>query len=219
MRALRFLIRLSILLSLWATLLLAQDDRGDDVPAAEGSTRNLAAGYSFVNTNLSGKPSVNLNGVNSSAMIDFLPHWGAILDASYVRAGRDPGSGHSSYVLSVLAGPVFYPLQNADNRFSIRALAGVSLVDSSVRVNELYYRGWLSRFSWAIGTGIERNISKPLAVRLNVDYLRTKFVGPAATVQPQNGIRVSASLVFRFGPRPENVPHRRQETLNATRHR
>jgi len=204
MRALRFLIRLSILSSLWATLLLAQDERGDDVPAAEGSTRNVAVGYSFVNSNLTGKPSVNLNGVNTSGMIDFLPHWGAILDASYVRAGRDPGSGHSSYVLSVLTGPVFYPVQSADSRFSIRALAGVSVVDGSVRVNQLYYRGWLSRFSWAIGTWIENNISRPLAVRLNVDYLRTKFVDSSVTVQPQNGIRVSASLVFRFGPRPES---------------
>lgn len=205
MRALRFLIGLSILSSLWATLLLAQDERGDAVPAAEGSTRNVAVGYSYVNTNLSGEPTVNLNGVNSSAMIDFLPHWAATLDASYVRAGRDPGSGHSSYVLSVLAGPVFYPAQNQNTRFSIRALAGVSLVDGSVQVNQqnLYYRGWQSRFSWAIGSGIERNLSRSFAVRFNFDYLRTKFVSSAATVQAQNGIRLGASLLYRFGPRRE----------------
>ena len=206
MRALRFLISLSILSSLWATLLLAQDERGDDVPAAEGSTHNVAVGYSFVNSNLTGQPSVNLSGVNTSGMIDFLPHWGAILDASYVRAGRDPGSGHSSYVLSVLTGPVFYPVQSPDNRFSIRALAGVSVVDGSVRVNQLYYRGWLSRFSWAVGAGIERNLPPikdrfPFAVRFNVDYLRTKFLSSSATVQPQNGLRFSASFVYRFGPR------------------
>ena len=206
MRALRFLIRLSILSSLWATLLLAQESGGDAVPAAEGSTRNVAFGYSYLNTNLSGTPTLNLNGVNSSAMIDFLPRWGATLDASYVRAGRDPGSGHSSYVLSVLAGPVFYPAQNDNTRFSVRALAGVSLVDSSVRVDQqnLYYRGWLSRFSWAIGAGIERDLSTSFAVRLNVDYLRTKFVNSAVMVQPQNGIRLSASLVYRFAPHRES---------------
>jgi hypothetical protein len=149
--------------------------------------------------NLGGNPTVNLNGVNTNALIGFLPRWGANFDASYVRAGRDPASGHSSYVLSLLTGPVFVPAQNDKTRLLVRALVGLSLVDSSVPVtNQLYYRGWQSRFSWAIGTGVERHVSGPFAVRLNVDYLRTKFVNSTVEVHPQNGIRMSASLVFRF---------------------
>jgi hypothetical protein len=204
MSALRFLIRLSIVLSLSATPLLAQ---GGDLnapapaPAAEGTPCDLAIGYSYVNMNLAGRPSINLNGVETSGLIDFRPSWGAILDASWVRAGRDPGSGHSSYVLSVLTGPVFIPARNKKTRLLVRALAGVSLVDGSVQVNQLYFRGWLSRFSWAIGTGIERKLS-PFAVRFNVDYLGTRFVSPAAAVQAQNGIRLSGSVVFRVGARP-----------------
>jgi hypothetical protein len=202
MSASRFLIRLSILLSLLATPLLAQGDFNAPAPApaAEGTPCDLAIGYSYVNTNLSGRPSVNLHGVETSGLIDFHPNWGAMLDASWVRAGRDPGSGHSSYVLSVLAGPVFVPARNKNTRLLVRALAGVSLVDGSVQVDQLYFRGWLSRFSWAIGTGIERKLS-PFAVRFNVDYLGTRFVSPAAAVQTQNGIRLSASLVFRVGAR------------------
>jgi opacity protein-like surface antigen len=198
MSASRFLIGLAIFSSLWAAPLLAQDLRGDAVPAAEGSTNNFAVGFSYANMNLSGQPTVNLKGVDSSAVINFLPRWGATLDASYARAGRDPGSGHSSYLLNVLTGPVFAAAQNENTRLLVRALAGVGLVDSSVRVNQLYYRGWQSRFSWAIGTGVERNLSTPFAVRFNVDYLRTKFVGSAGILQPQNGIRVTASLVLRF---------------------
>ena len=49
-----------------------------------------------------------------------------------------------------------------------------------------------------VGTGIEHNISGPFAVRVNVDYLRTRFVSSSLTVQPQNNIRVTGSLVFRF---------------------
>ena len=194
------MIILCILWSLWATLLLAQDVRSEPVPAAQGTRSNFSVGvgYSYVNMNLSGNPTVNLNGVDTNAVIDFRPRWGATLDASYVRAGRDPGSGHSSYVLSVLAGPVFAPAQNDNTRFLVRALAGASLVDGSVRVNELYYRGWQSRFSWAVGTGIEHSLSTSFAVRFNVDYLRTKFMSSAAVVQAQNNIRVSADLVFRF---------------------
>ena len=201
MSASRFLIGLSVLSSIWATPLLAQNIRSSNpVPAGEGARSNFAVGvgYSYVNMNLSGVPNANLNGINTNAMIAFLPRWGAILDASYARAGRDPGSGHSSYVFSLLGGPVFIPAQTDKGRLLIRALMGVSLVDSSVPVNQLYYRGWQSRYSWAIGTGIERNISKPIALRFNIDYLRTKFMNSAAVLQPQNGIRVSANLVFRF---------------------
>jgi Outer membrane protein beta-barrel domain len=199
MSALRW-IGLCTLSSLLAAPLLAQTDRGP-VPPAEFAPCDVTLGYSYVNTNVSGSPTVNLNGLEASAKIEFHPRWGATLDSSYVRAGRDPGSGHSSYVLSVMAGPLFVPAQNRNTRLLIRGLVGVSLVDGSVQVNPLYYRGWQSRFSWAIGTGIERNLSAPFAVRFNADYLRTKFVSSAVVVQPQNGIRLSASLVFRFGTR------------------
>ena len=236
MSALRFLIRLSIVSSLWATPLLAQGngngsvppadsgsvpvaDNGsapadsapvtvanNPVPVAEGTPGRFAFGYSYLNMNVGGTPSANLNGLAASATINLLQRWAAALDSTYVRAGRDPGSGHSSYVLSVLAGPVFIPKQNNNTRFLLRALAGVSVVDSSVQVNQLYYRGWLSRFSWAAGAGIDRNLPAikdrfPFAVRFNVDYLRTKFLSSSATVQPQNGLRFSASFVYRFGPR------------------
>jgi hypothetical protein len=202
MSALRLLIRLFTLSSLLAIPLWAQDD-GGPVPPAEFSPCDVAVGYSYVNPNLSGTPTVNLNGLETSATIDFQPRWGAALDSSYVRAGRDPGSGHSSYVLSAFAGPVFAAARKQNTRLLVRALFGLSLVDGSVRVNQLYYRGWQSRFSWAIGTGIERNLSRPFAVRFNVDYLRTQFVSSAAVVAPQNGIRLSASLVFRFAARHE----------------
>jgi opacity protein-like surface antigen len=200
MNALRFLMW-SILSSLWATPILAQEVSSNPVPAAEGIRSNLAVGvgYSNLSMNLGGNPTVNLSGVDTNALIGFLPRWGATFDASYVRAGRDPASGHSSYVLSLLTGPVFVPAQTERTRLLVRALIGMSLVDSSVPVmNQLYYRGWQSRFSWAIGTGVERHMSGPFAVRLNVDYQRTKFVNSAVEVSAQNGIRVSAGLVFRF---------------------
>jgi opacity protein-like surface antigen len=161
--------------------------------------------------NFSGKPTVNMQGVDLGAAIDFTPRWGAALDSSYVRAGRDPRTGHSSDVFSFLAGPVFVPAQNENTRVLVRALAGVGTVDGSVPdglvpPGQLYYRGWLTRFSWAVGAGIEHNLSGPFAVRVNVDYLRTKFVSSSLTVQPQNNIRVTGSLVFRFAA-PRHKPH------------
>lgn len=191
-----------ILLLLWASPLLAQYEvRSGTIPAAKGPEYDIGVGYSHLTLNLSGKPTVNLNGAEASATVNVSPHWGATLDSDYVRAPRDAGSGHSSYVFSVLTGPVFVPAQNNNTRLLIRALAGVTLVDTAVPVNQLYYRGWLSRFSWAVGTGIERNISRPFAIRFNVDYLRTRFMSTTAVVQPQNDIRLSGILVFRFAAR------------------
>jgi opacity protein-like surface antigen len=172
-------------------------------PAVTGPELDFSAGYSYAAVNFSGKPTVNMQGADLGAAVDFTPRWGASLDANYVRAGRDSRTGHSSDVFSVLVGPVFVPLQNENNRLLVRALAGVGTVDGSVPdalvpPGQLYYRGWLTRFTWAIGAGVEHNISGPFAVRVNVDYLRTKFVSSSLTVQPQNNIRVTGSLVYRF---------------------
>jgi hypothetical protein len=202
MSALRSSTKLSILLLLWATPLVAQYEiRSGPAPAAKGPQYDIGVGYSRLTMNHSGKPTIDLRGADASATIDLNPHWGATVDSGYVRAPKDAGSGHGSYLFSVLTGPVFVPAQNDKTRLLVRALAGVALVDSAVPVNQLYYRGWLARFSWAAGTGIERNLSGPWAVRLNVDYLRTRFVSTTAFVQPQNDIRLSGLLVFRFAAR------------------
>jgi opacity protein-like surface antigen len=202
---------LSIVSLLCASPLLAQAGYNGAAPALKGPEYNVSVGYSYAALNFSGKPTVNMQGVDLGAAVDFTPRWGATLDSTYLRAGRDPRTGHGSYVLGFLAGPVFVPAQNENTRLLVRALAGVSLVDGSVAdglvpVGQLYYRGWLTRFSWAVGTGIEHNISGPFAVRVNVDYLRTRFVSSSLTVQPQNNIRVTGSLVFRFAA-PRHKPH------------
>ena len=197
----RLLINLTILSVALATQLFAQDGRSGPAPAAEITPGDIAVGYNYLNLGFSGKPAVHLNGIEASGTINLNPSWAATLDSSYARAGRDPESGHTSAVLSVFAGPVFIVGSRHNYRFLARALAGMSLVDGSVPVNQVYFRGWESRFSWAIGAGVERNLSPSYAVRFNVDYLRTHFLGSDAAVQGQNGIRLGANFVFRVSPR------------------
>lgn len=205
----RLLITLSILLVALVTPLFGQDDQNgpppvvesEPAPAAESTPGDIAVGYTYLNLGFSGKPAVHLNGVDASAMINLDPSWAATLDASYARAGRDLESGHSSSVLSAFAGPAFTVTQRHSMRFLVRGLAGMTLVDGSVPVDQVYYRGWQSRFSWAVGAGIEHNLSSSYAVRFNVDYLRAHFLGSSATVQPQNGIRLGVNFVFRLSPR------------------
>jgi opacity protein-like surface antigen len=192
-------VKLAVFAVVLAAPLFAQSD---PVPAGESTPGDIAIGYSFLDLGFSGKPAVHMNGVDASGTINVNQSWGATLDSSYVRAGRDVASGHSSAVWSVFVGPVFTAAQKRNIRFLIRPLVGMTLVDGSVPVNQVYFRGWESRFSWAIGGGIEYVLSPNYAVRFNADYLRAHFVSSNASVAPQNGIRFSTNFVFRLSPRP-----------------
>jgi opacity protein-like surface antigen len=48
-------------------------------------------------------------------------------------------------------------------------------------------------FAYALGGGLDYRVFHPIAVRLEGDYLRTKFFSAA-----QNNLRLSAGVVFRF---------------------
>lgn len=197
----RLFIKLSILVIAVAAPLFAQSG---PAPAAEITPGDFSVGYSFLDLSFAGKPSVRFNGVDAAAMITINPSWAATVDTSYFHAGRDIESGHASSVLSVLAGPVFTVTRRADSRVLVRGLLGMSVVDGSVPVDQVYFRGYESRFSWAVGAGYERSLSASYAVRFNVDYLRTHFVDNSAAVAPQNGIRLGANFVFRISPRRES---------------
>ena len=201
-RALRLLIKLFTFAIVLSAPVFAQ--YGPSI-AAESTPSDIAVGYSFLNLGFSGKPAVRFNGIEASGTINVNPSWGATLDSSYVRAGRDPESGHSSAVFTAFAGPVFVAAQKHGMRFLIRPLVGMTLVDGSVPVNDVFYRGYQSRFSWAIGAGVERNLSPSYAVRFNIDYLRAHFIDSTGAVGPQNGIRVGTNFVFRLSPRSRNA--------------
>lgn len=198
----RLLLTLSMFALVLATPLFAQQA---PAPAAEITPGDIAVGYSYLRLGFSGKPAVDLNGVDVTGTINMNQSWGGTLDASYVRAGRDIDSGHSSSVLSTFVGPVFTAAQKGNIRFLIRPLVGMTLVDGSVPVNQVFYRGWQSRFSWAIGGGIEYKLSPSYAVRFNADYLRAHFMSSNAAVGAQNGIRFSTNFVFRVSPRRPNT--------------
>jgi opacity protein-like surface antigen len=199
-------LRLLAKLSIFAVVFVAPSlGQNAPVPAGESTPGDIAIGYSYFNLGFSGKPAVHLNGIAASGTINLNPSWGATLDSIYVRAGRDPESGHSSSVLSAFAGPVFTVARKHNLRFLIRPLVGMTLVDGSVPVNDVFFRGWESRLSWAIGGGVEYDLSPSYAIRFNADYLRTHFIGSSAAVEPQNGIRFSTNFVFRLSPRSRNV--------------
>jgi len=170
--------------------------------AATGAVFEASAGYSYLALDTPSRQRDGLSGVDANGFVDFNPRWGMMVDSSYVRAGNVLGTGHSGNVLSFLIGPQFYPVDFGNTRIFVHTLAGVSLVNSAVPVKGTYYLGGtVTRFSYALGGGVERTVAGPLAIRVGADYLRTTFANSSAAMQFQNNIRFVTGFVFRFGSR------------------
>ena len=202
-RSLRATGAISVLLAAITMPALAQNIP-TGVPAAAGSgpAFNLSAGYTYLTMPVTSTNTANLNGLDATAGIDFFHHWGAIADASYVRASNVLGMGHGSYIMTFLIGPVFYPVESHSFRLSVRGLVGAGLVDSIVPVNTTtILHGWVARPSYGAGAGIEHSLYGPLGARVDGDYLRTAFVNSADAVQAQDNLRLTVSLVFHLRQR------------------
>lgn len=170
--------------------------------AATSPVFELSTGYTYLVLDTPSRQRVGLSGVDTNGFMDFNSRWGIMVDSNYARAGNVLDTGHSGNVLSCLAGPVFYPVEYGNMRAFVHPLFGVSLVNSAVPVQGSYYLGGtIIRFSYAIGGGMERTLGGPFAVRVEADYLRTTFASPAATMQFQNNLRLTTSIVYRFGSR------------------
>jgi len=183
--------------TLVATALGQSRSQAGPAPAASAASFAVSAGYSYLTMPIPGAARVNLNGLTASGNVDLAPHGGAAVDTSYFRASGVLGTGHNSYVLSFLVGPVFYPVERRNARVFLHVLAGAGLVDSAVPVRGVHYLGgWVTRFSDAAGGGVERSVSGPFALRVSADYLRTTFVDSAGVTRPQNNLRATVGLVF-----------------------
>ena len=170
--------------------------------AATGPVFEASAGYTYLDLDTPSRQRVGLSGVDASGFVDFNPRWGIAVDSSYARAGSVLGIAHSGNVMSLLTGAAFYPVECGNTRVFVHTLAGVSVVNSAVPVKGTYYLGGtITRFSYAVGGGVEHTLAGPFAIRVGGDYLRTTFANSSAVMQFQNNIRVVTSIVYRFGRR------------------
>ncbi len=185
------------------TPLLAQDHLLSAPPvAASGPVFEASAGYTYLDMETPSRQRVGLSGVDATGFVDFNPRLGMVVDANYARAGNVLGTPHSGNVLSCLTGPVFYPVEYGNTRIFVHTLAGISMVNSAVPVMGTYYLGGtITRFSYAVGGGVEHTITGPLALRVGGDYLRTTFANASAAMAFQNNLRFVTGIVYRFGKR------------------
>jgi hypothetical protein len=194
-----------------AAPVLAQDQQATEPiapiagPVYEMPAFDMSVGYAYFTEAISSGQHVNLSGLDAGASADLNSHWGAMVDSMYVRTSDVLGTRHAGYQLSFLGGPEFYPFGHGNTRFSVHALAGGALVDGAVPINTTdYFHGWLVRFAYAAGGGIEHALTGPFGVRVQADYLRSAFFDAQGAVRPQGNLRLTVSLVFRR--RPQQSP-------------
>jgi hypothetical protein len=197
--ATKTLAALAFFLFILSALALGQNLHTGAPSAASGPNYDLSLGYSYITMPIPGAGHVNLNGLDAGGQIHLAPRWGAAIDSSYARTSNVPGTPHDAYLLSLHAGPVFYPVEHGNTRVFVHMLAGAGLEDGAIPISRTeYLHGWLLRPSYVVGGGVEHPFLGPMALRLSGDYLRTRFFDSAGAVQPQNNLRLTVSLIFRM---------------------
>lgn len=193
---------ISVCVFLFVSPLLAQSHWSGGPPAgATNPTLEASVGYVYLDMSIPSQPRVGLAGIDASALLRFAPRWGLTVDGTFASTGNVFDTGHSATILSLLAGPVFYPVNGRTGIF-IHALVGASRVGGAVPVSgPNYLDGWVARPSYAIGGGIERALFGPIAVRIQADYQRTTFGNSTGAIEGQNDLRLTSSVVYRFGSR------------------
>jgi len=198
----RALAKIALLALVLVAPALAQNYGQAPPAAAYGPSYDINVGYSYLSTQIPGAGRVNLYGLDVGGRIGILPRWGVAADAGYVRTSDVFGTGHGGYVLSLLAGPVFYPVESRNTRFFLHGMAGAGLVDSAFPASGgRYLHGYVERPAYMLGAGIERSLFGPVGFRFTGDYLRTAYADSNRVIQTQNNLRLTASFVYRLHER------------------
>jgi opacity protein-like surface antigen len=170
----------------------------------KGVTVRASVGYAYASLSLPLSNRLNLSGVNATATADFSPRIGISVDSSYVRAANILDTGRHADVLSYLAGPVFYPTRAAKLTTYVHGLFGGARVTGVIPESGGEYQlGYVNKFSWAVGGGVEYQISPSFALRTGGDYQHISFFNSAMEVEGQSGFRAACSLVYAFWQHPE----------------
>jgi opacity protein-like surface antigen len=192
----RTILKLSLLLFLCSSLAHAQNP----LVAGTAPVLEAGAGYSYTRADIPSQSSLGLNGVLLSANADFSRYWGVKAEAGYARQGNAFSTGHSADMLTYMGGPVFYPRRRPRYNLYAEALFGGAR-ETGVNIDSTgaLVTGWVNRFAWAGGGGVQFRLFRPFSIRAGADYLHTKFFNSNIVLQGQSNLQASVSLVYTFG--------------------
>jgi len=146
----------------------------------------ISGGYSYLKANLGGS-SFHLNGVEASATQNLNNWFGGRLEVSAFH-GAEAGQTVSAQTFTY--GPVF----SYRRIRTITPFAKVQLGAVHASAGYLGISANALKFAMVGGGGVDVRVSKMASVRLQGDYLMTRFLG-----SNQNNIQGTAALVLRFG--------------------
>ena len=159
-------------------------------------------GYSYLNVDVPSQNRIAMNGVDASFTADFRSRFGIRFDVGYDRTSNVFGTTRHADLLTYMAGPVFYPVLR--KRFSVYThllVGGARQTGVTFTTDGDVATGWVNRFAWAGGVGVQYRLTPAFAVRLGGDYLRTSFFNANLAYEGQNNVRTAGSIVYTFGGR------------------
>jgi len=171
-------------------------------PMFAGAAPSLDAGigYSYLNVDVPTENRIAMNGVDASFTADFHPRLGLRFDLGYNRASNVFATGRHADVLSYMAGPVFYPIRRRNfTAYTQLLLGGARETGVTFAPSGAVLTGWVNRFAWAAGGGVQYRLTPAFSVRLGADYMRTSFYNSNLAIEGQNNLRAAASIVYTFG--------------------
>ncbi len=144
-------------------------------------------------------------GMSASATKQYTDRLGGTLEVSYLRASNVFNTGQTNSVLTYLIGPVFYPYRRNGLVTSLHLLGGgarVAGVATLLPNSTGFVKGTVDDGAWALGGGIEKwFFSDAIALRVDVDTLRTSFFNASVKVRGEYDLRATYGVVYFFGLR------------------
>ena len=156
---------------------------------------NIFFGYSYYNTDLSSIDRANTNGWELSGEGKVLPWVGIVADF-------DSHYGSQNFTAACPPGICSFNASLTERNFLFGPRVSVSVgkirpfaeaLFGGAHVNVSNGGATDTSFATALGGGIDYKIIRPVAWRLQGDYVQTRFFGAT-----QNNIRLSTGIVLRF---------------------
>lgn len=197
---------MKIMLKIWILLValgLATQARAQGpVIAGVAPVIEQGIGYTYMKSAVPSEGNLVMAGVLFSASADLNAHFGAKLEAGYSRSFDAFQTGRKADLLTYMVGPVFYPLRRPNFSIHVQLLGGGARETGvNFESDGTLVRGYVNHFAWEGGVGFQFRISPALALRPEVEYLRTSYFDSTVTIKGQTNLRTSLSLMYTFGRR------------------
>jgi opacity protein-like surface antigen len=189
----------SILVTLALVLGTAPSTRAQSPrPAGFGPTIEASAGYTYLNLSVPSVGRANLNGFDTTLTTNLTEHFGICGDFSYARASQTLSYNKASSVKTLTGGPVIYLVRRNNYTLYAHALFGGARVETTVPLPTGPLSGYVVRFAFAAGGGVQYRFSPRISFRLGADYLQTQFAQSETSFQGQSNFRAVVSFVYHF---------------------